>query len=108
MGGICQFKGVDYVIMNNNISYETIQKPLIKNTLMKKRYINGVFKFYVIIPMDGYVLHDSLCDYPDENGELITCYTKQEVSCLADYDFTTNPRNFYTSLEILVNAEDIT
>ena len=97
------------------ITYENILETdsiYIANTVMKKRFIDGVHKQYTIAPNEGYVLHDNLLDnYEDydeqENpiGELILGYYSGTRTVAASYDFVTNPREFYAVLESSVPAD---
>lgn len=75
------------------IAYEDIAPSIIPNTIMRKRFINGVHKQYTIEPVAGYVLHDKSSDFPAANpggGEeaLLRGYVRSEASCSASYDFT--------------------
>lgn len=100
--------------------YEDVLPPIIENTIMQKRFLDGVFKVYSIKAIDGYVLHDARLDYPstdpetgeplfDEDGnELITeGFAGGTVTCAASYDFTTNPWGFYAVPEDSVPADQI-
>ena len=76
------------------ITYEDVNPSLIPNTVMQKRFFDGVHKQYVFYPAEGYVVHDNTCDYtaPDEiTGEEIPVLGHKigECSCGANYDFTT-------------------
>lgn len=101
-------------------TYEDVTPPIIANTIMRKRFIDGVFKVYTIKPVDGYVLHDNTLDYEaidpvvggplfDENGEVVMLegYASGEKTCAANYDFVANPRGFYAKLESEVPADQI-
>lgn len=94
------------------VTYEDVTPPIIANTIMQKRFIDGVFKVYTIKAIDGYVLHDNTLDYQssdhitgeplfDEDGNaLITLgYATGTKTCAASYDFVANPREFYAALE---------
>lgn len=82
-------------------TYEDVIPTLISNTIMQKRFIDGVFRVYTIKAADGYVLHDKALDTDeyDENfeptGNVILGYTTGTCSCAASYDFTANTREFY-------------
>ena len=102
------------------VIHEDVTPPIIANTIMQKRFIDGVFKQYTIKAVDGYVLHDNTLDYQstdpetgeplfDENGnELITLgYATGTKTCAASYDFVANPREFYTVPENTVPADQI-
>lgn len=86
---------------------EIVIPSLIENTTMIKLYRDEVFIAYKFRPIDGYVLHDKAYDYygnfDDEGnpiGEPIELgYATGTCSCPASYDFTINPREFYTILE---------
>lgn len=74
--------------------------PVYENTTMNKVFINEVHKLYEIKAVDGYVLHDKNLDIVIEdefgNTHCELWYTPNEVSCLTNYDFVANPREFYT------------
>lgn len=96
------------------ITKEPVIPTLIENTSMVKGYVDGVHKAYEITPNEGYVLHDKNYDLPvlddetgDETGEFILGYRTSTASCLANYDFTANPREFYAVLESEVPADQI-
>lgn len=80
---------------------EDVMPPIIANTVMKKAYQDGIHRTYRITAASGYVLHDKNYDMPvlDENmqetGEIKPGYRKSQASCEANYDFKTNPREFY-------------
>lgn len=83
------------------MAFEIVNPTLIENTTMQK-YINnqGVFRTYHITPVNGYVLHDKARDYTNIDEEtmeevLVLGYTRGTATCAANYDFTTNPREFY-------------
>ena len=86
----------------------TIMNPSpIKNTTIRYYTAPAGHIVYLIAPILGYVMHDSEGDYIDLDGIEHLGWRKNKIACI-NYDFTTNPRNFYTSLEVLINAEDIT
>lgn len=94
------------------ITYEDVIPTLIPNTTMQKRLYDGVHKQYVIYPVDGYVLHDSGRDWTEEDPEtgneiVVRGYTRGQASCGANYDFATNPREFYAVPESEVPADHI-
>ena len=76
------------------INYEVMTTTLIPNTVMWEGKDGDVLKRYRIQVVDGYVLHDKNRDYT-ENGVLKLGYTTALASVVANYDFTTNPREFY-------------
>lgn len=93
-------------------TYEDVTPTLIEDTTMQKLFIDGVHKTYRITPNDGYVLHDKNRDWtdvdPDTMEETLKLgYTTGTATCGANYDFTTNPREFYAVLETSVPADQI-
>lgn len=75
------------------VTYEEITPTLIPNTTMKKMFRDGVHRQYVITPVDGYVLHNSVRDWTrqdEETGEeiLYRGYSTVHSSVSASYDFT--------------------
>lgn len=101
-------------------TYEDVIPPIIENTIMQKRLLNGTHRSYTIKAIDGYVLHDNTLDYQssdpitgeplfDEDGNpLITLgYATGTKTCAASYDFVANPREFYAVLENSVPADSI-
>lgn len=95
-------------------TYEDVIPTLISNTLMQKRYIDGVHKVYRITPIDGYVLHDSCYDNFEVDGitgmptaELVLGYTGGTVTVAACYDFVENPRGLYATERTNVPEERI-
>ena len=87
------------------ITYENVIPSPIENTTVKKLLVDGIHKTYNITANAGYVLHDNTLDYfkIDENGnitnELVLDYTTEMTSCRWDYDFATNPRDFFAILK---------
>lgn len=84
------------------ITYEDINPPIIENTIMRRRLLDGVARTIQITPIEGYVLHDNnLDDYllDEETGmpteEIVLGYKEGEVSVRYDYDFIANPRELY-------------
>lgn len=73
--------------------------PVYENTTMQKVFINGVHKLYEIAPIEGYVLHNKELDMirEDEFGNQYTelWYTSTVAQCRYDYDFVSNPDEFY-------------
>lgn len=77
-------------------TYEDVIPTLIPNTTMKKRFIDGVFKVYVIAPANGYVLNDRRNNHYEEYDEndlgvgepIIRFYSVGECTVRYDYDFT--------------------
>ncbi len=94
-------------------TYENVIPPLIENTIMQKRLRDGIDYQYTIRPAEGYVLHDNAMDYPlfDDNGdltgEIVQIFTEGTCSCAANYDFATNPREFFTRPISEVPSENI-
>ena len=86
----------------------------IQNTTMQEILRDGVLYMYELVPLSGYVLHDKSSDaylenveiYNEETGEfgivtkIILGFVRGTTSCTASYDFTANPREFYTISEI--------
>ena len=84
----------------------------ISNATMKELLRDGELDGYRIYPDNGYVLHDKDADmylenveiYNEETGEFeivtktILGFKSGSASCLATYDFVSNPREFYTIL----------
>lgn len=94
------------------VTDELLTTTLIENTIMHKKYIDGVHKGYSIQAVDGYVLHDKNRDWidtdPDTMEETLKLgYTTGTATCGANYDFTVNPREFYAVLESSVSADQI-
>lgn len=96
------------------ITHEDVTPPIVANTIMQKRFIDGVFKVYTIAPIEGYVLHDKAYDTPildpetlEETGEVILGYRTSMGTCAASYDFVANPREFYAVPETDVPADQI-
>lgn len=94
------------------VTYEDVTPSFIANTIMRKRFYDGVHTQYTIKAVDGYVLHDKGRDWPDEDpetGEEIwkLGFTRGTTTCGANYDFTANPREFYALLESEVPADQI-
>ena len=94
--------------------FEDVIPSLIPNTTMKKGILDGVHKNYQITPNENYVLHDK--NYDEEvidpvtlmpTGEIKLGFRRTMASCAANYDFVTNPREFYTVLENDVPADQI-
>ena len=86
---------------------ENVTPALIENTTMLLGYVNGVARAYEITPNEGYVLHDRLLDefeqFDEETGEGVgepirLGYYSGTRTVGADYDFSANPREFYTVL----------
>ena len=94
--------------------YENLNPPIIENTIMQKIISNNVHIGYTITPIDGYVLHDKGMDdvvYDEETGEptgeVMLSYRRSTASCAVNYDFVTNPREFYAVPENSVPADRI-
>lgn len=88
------------------IIYEIMTTTLIPNTVMWEGKDGDVLKRYRIQAADGYVLHDKGRDYT-ENGVLKLGYTRAVASMAPNYDFVTNPREFYAVPETDVPADQI-
>lgn len=94
--------------------YEDVTPTLIANTTMKLRLLDDVAKSYWITPNEGYVLHDKGMDEEvidpitnEPTGEIKLGFRRSTATCAANYDFTTNPREFYAVLESDVPADQI-
>ena len=84
----------------------------IQNTTMQEILRDDVLYMYELVPLSGYVLHDKSSDtylenveiYNEETGEFETItktilgFVSGTTSCIANYDFTANPREFYAVL----------
>ena len=76
--------------------FKIIENPLIPNTDMKISLFDGVEKSYYISPKEGYKLHAKELDSKDYiTGETVLGFTAGTKTCGFDYDFETNPRDFY-------------
>jgi hypothetical protein len=94
------------------VTYEDVIPSLIPNTIMYKKFFDGVHKVYAISAIDGYVLHDNSGNWFEIDqitGEQIEreAYYTGTVTCGAAYDFTSNPREFYAVPEDSVPADQI-
>jgi hypothetical protein len=96
------------------ITYEEMKPSLIANAAVKKGLLNGVHKLYDLNANKGYVLHDNMLDEgvidPDTlepTGKIKKGYYTGTRSVRYDYDFTTNPREFYAVLENSVPSDQI-
>lgn len=89
-------------ITNGNV----ITTPLTNITVTEKLN-NGVLIAYSIQANEGYVLHDNLLDDEDENANVILGYYSSFRTVAKNYDFVTNPREFYAVLESEVPADRI-
>lgn len=69
------------------VTYETVT-PIIPNTTMQKKFIDGVFRVYVIAPIENYVLHDNGADGMDEDGNIIYRYSIGDCTAGYNYDFS--------------------
>lgn len=95
--------------------FEDVTPTLIENTSMKLRLLDGVPKTYWITPNENYVLHDRMLDefaeYDEEGngiGEATRLrYYEGSRTVSVNYDFDTNPREFYAVLRSSVPADDI-
>ena len=77
------------------ITYEEVTPSPVANANVKKRFIDGVHRLFIVEANEGYVLHDTRLDDEviDENtleptGEVILGYTTGDKSVAASYDFT--------------------
>ena len=72
---------------------DMMETPIIENTKMAMAYKDSQHIAYEIMAIPGYVLHDAVRDWFDEDPdtgeqEFHLGYTKTIASCGADYDFT--------------------
>lgn len=81
--------------------YKQIEAKL-ENTIFEAREIDGKIISYIIIPCEGYKLHEITLDESifdeetmRETGEKKLGFTKAYVTTSASYDFETNPREIY-------------
>ncbi len=74
------------------VTYENMPQTLIPNTVMRKGFIDGVFKLFSIQPIAGYVLHNNTMDFVTMEGTLMFGYSPSSVyvTCGANYDFSTH------------------
>lgn len=100
------------------VTYENVIPTLIPNTVMQKKFFDGVFRVYVIAPAEGYVVHDKEGDWPDpDTDETILAFYRGGYTCGANYDFATTtvidgytaygPREFFAKPESEVPADQI-
>lgn len=96
------------------ITTEPMETTLIPNTTMNKKYVDGIFKVYEIIPNSGYVLHDrqnDIFDNYDDDGNgigepAVMLFGLGGCTVRYDYDFTTITAGTITDIdgnEIAVN-----
>ena len=82
------------------IEYKNIIPSPIENTTIKLMTADGYERGYTIKANTGYKLHDTACDcYFDIDGNELETPIKgfcNSASCGKNYDFTANPREFYT------------
>ena len=77
--------------------FKIIENSLIPNTDMKISLFDGVEKSYYITPKEGFKLHANELDFKDDTtGEIVLGFTEGLKTCGIDYDFSINPREFYT------------
>ena len=93
---------------------EILNPSPIENTTIVKRYMDGIFKVYGVIPNERYILHDSLLDeiiYDSDTleptGEIVLRYYPGMRTVAADYNFTANSRKFYAVLRTDVPSDNI-
>lgn len=89
------------------ITYEEVNPSLIENTTMLKLLRDGAHQLYRISPISGYVLHDNAGNWTDMDGNTFEAYYTGTCSCAANYDFVTNPREFYAVLATEVPSDQI-
>ena len=95
-------------------TYEDIIPSYIPNTTLQKGYSNGVANSYWIRPCEGYVLHDKNLDQDvfdpvtwEPTGEVLLGFTPLLSTTMIDYDWETNPREFYAVLRTEVPENQI-
>lgn len=95
-------------------TYEDVIPTLIANTTMQKLFRDGVHIAYNITPISGYVLHDATYDdvmydpiTMEPTDEVLLGYRTSTASCATNYDFATNPRQFYAVPADSVPADQI-
>jgi hypothetical protein len=96
------------------ITYEQIVPPIIENTVMQRRLLDGEPRTIQIAPIEGYVLHDNNLG---DNGydpilgmptdEILLGYKEGEISVAHDYNFIENPRELYAVSRSSVDKERI-
>lgn len=79
--------------------------PVYENTTMRAFYNNqNVLRSYFIAPIEGYLLHDALLDFPardeetgEDTDEILKGYIPYPASLtvMYNYDFAANPRQIY-------------
>lgn len=76
---------------------------LLANLIVRSKFKDGVFKWYQIYPVEGYVLRIPYLDVTDtdpETGEttFIPYRTWGGATVTAGYDWATNPNGYYAEL----------
>ena len=94
------------------VTYEDVIPSPIANATTQKRLYDGVHRQYVITPNEGYVLHDKASDWTEidpvtQEETVKEAFFIGDCTCGATYDFTANPRDFYTKLASEVPADQI-
>ena len=84
----------------------------IANTTMLEKLRDGVVYAYALKAVEGYVLHDSRGCWTEidetTGGEVIKhAFYGGTCTCIASYDFTANPYEFYAILENEVPTDQI-
>lgn len=92
--------------------FEDVIPSPIENARVQQMVRDGVRRSFYITPNEGYVLHDNARDWteidPVTMEEISKLgYTTGTASCGPTYDFTENPREFYTVLASEVPADQI-
>lgn len=79
------------------IIYKDVDPVKIENTIMTEVIRDGVHMVTRICPIPGFVLHDNAGNWtdPDDTNTEYDAYFRGICSCAANYDFITNPREFY-------------
>lgn len=89
------------------ISYGNVITTLFENITVTEKLSDGVLISYLIQANEGYVLHDNMLDSEDMDGNVILGYYSSYRTVNKNYDFATNPREFYAVLESEVPADQI-
>lgn len=75
---------------------------LLENLIVRSKFKDGVFQFYQIYPVDGYVLRIPTLDYTiedlDGNTTVVQYRTWGGATELAGYDWATNPCGYCAEL----------
>ena len=95
-----------------SITYSNYVNSPVPNTTMQEILRDGKLYKYELVPLPEYLLHDKASDVYLEDVEIcneethkieivnktILGFKSGSTSCMANYDFVANPREFYTIL----------